>query len=66
MGKRNSTAAHLWPAALQRTYTPVGHTYHPPKPCADCGAMVRDGFGQKRGDVFRCGKCDIAYCESCR
>lgn len=54
---------YLYPLDHQRTHEPVGHTFHPPKPCVDCGVMVEDSKGMERNGAKRCGKCDIAACE---
>jgi len=62
---KRRTPAYLTGVSARRTYEPFGHTYHPPKPCYDCGIHVADNHGSIRGDVKRCGKCDIAYCDAC-
>lgn len=59
-----STAAYLTGVSARRTYEPVGHAYHPPVPCHDCGTLVPDLKGMERGGVKRCGPCDIRFCDS--
>jgi len=58
------TPAYLTGVSERRTYEPVGHSYHPPVPCADCGVPVPDLKGTERGGIKRCGPCDIAFCDS--
>ena len=63
MANRRAVPRYLYPQNLQRTHQPIGHTYHPPKPCAECGKMVEDNKGQERSGIKRCGPCDINFCE---
>jgi len=46
------------------THEPVGHAYHAPQACGDCGCSVPHMRGQTRGNVLRCGKCDIKHCDA--